>query len=164
MWILFLFVAVPLVELTLLIEVGSEVGALPTIAICLVTASLGASLTRRQGLQVLARVRRSMAHRQLPADEMMSGALIVLAGFFLLTPGFATDALGFLLLIPMLRGMLGRAILHRVQTRTQFHGAYGASYDDPSSSQPGGDPDGPLFLPPGEGPQPDKKPPVIIVE
>lgn len=100
---LVLFVAAPLVELYVLIEVGSRIGALATIALSVFTAVLGGALVRLQGFSVLFRVQESMARAQVPALELMEGAMLLLVGFALLLPGFITDAVGFLLLIPPLR-------------------------------------------------------------
>lgn len=100
---LVLFVVAPLVELYVLIEVGSHIGALATIALSLFTAVLGGALVRLQGFAVLFRVQESMARAQVPALELMEGAMLLLVGVALLLPGFITDAVGFLLLIPPLR-------------------------------------------------------------
>ena len=104
-FLLFL-VGIPLVELYFLIQVGTEIGILPTIGISLFTAALGGYLVRRQGFDVLARVRRVRRVKdqgEPPALAVLDGALLLVAGLFLLLPGFLTDALGFLLLIPAIR-------------------------------------------------------------
>ena len=102
--ILFLvLIGIPVVELYVLISVGGEIGAPATVALVLFTAALGIWLVRRQGLSVLARVRASVERDEPPALELAEGALILLAGLALLIPGFVTDALGFLLLVPPLR-------------------------------------------------------------
>lgn len=100
---LLIFVAAPLVELYLLIEVGSRIGALPTIALSIFTAVLGGALVRLQGFSVLFRVQQAMARGEVPALELMEGAMLLLVGIALLLPGFITDVVGFLLLIPQLR-------------------------------------------------------------
>lgn len=105
---LILFVSIPLVELYLLIKVGSVIGALPTIALALFTAALGAALVRAQGISVLLRVRAMLERGETPAFELIDGAVLLLAGFALLLPGFFTDTVGFLLLIPPLRHALIR--------------------------------------------------------
>ncbi len=106
--ILFFLVLVgaPLVELYFLIEVGRVIGALPTLLLSLFTAALGAWLVRMQGLSVLFRVQRVLARGEAPALEMVEGALLLLAGLVLLFPGFVTDAMGFVLLVPPLRRAL----------------------------------------------------------
>jgi UPF0716 protein FxsA len=107
-----LFITVPLAELYVLIQVGETIGILPTIALCVLTAALGAGLLRLQGLQTLARVRHKLDHGELPAIDLIAGAILMLSGMLLLTPGFITDCLGFLCLIPRLRLALAGAILN----------------------------------------------------
>lgn len=100
------FVGAPLVELYLLIEVGSVIGALPTIVLSVFTAILGGALVRLQGFSVLFRAQAQMANQEVPAIELLEGALLLMVGFALLLPGFITDAIGFVLLIPPLRRAL----------------------------------------------------------
>ena len=108
--LLLLFVVVPAVELWLLIEVGGQIGVGNTLLLILFTGVLGASLARSQGLAVLARVQAEMQAGRSPTAELLEGALILVAGGVLLTPGFLTDALGLLLLIPFTRRLfLGAA-------------------------------------------------------
>jgi len=106
--ILLLFIGLPLIEVYFLIKVGSQIGALPTIALSILTAVLGTWLVRHQGFGVLMRVRETLALDEVPALELLDGALILIAGLFLLLPGFLTDAVGFLLLFPHLRRWLIR--------------------------------------------------------
>jgi len=103
---LFLFITVPLLELYVLIEVGSGIGGLNTIALCLITAAIGGLLVREQGLKTLWDARRGLATGHLPTAHMAHGLMIALAGVLLFTPGFITDAAGFVLLIPPFRRML----------------------------------------------------------
>jgi len=103
---LLFFVGAPLVELYLLIEVGSEIGAVPTIALSVFTAMLGGYLVRMQGFAVLFRAQSQMANKEVPAIELMEGVMLLIVGLALLLPGFITDAIGFLLLIPPLRRWL----------------------------------------------------------
>ena len=126
---LLLFVAVPLVELYTLIQVGSKIGALPTIGLSIFTALLGAALVRIQGFSVLMRVRDAVQRDQVPALEMLDGALLLVAGLFLLLPGFFTDILGFLLLIPLLRRLLISRFVRIVPAPT-------SSGQDPDRSGP----------------------------
>jgi UPF0716 protein FxsA len=114
-----LLLLVPLVEIYFLIQVGSVIGAIPTIALVVFTALLGAMLLRVQGWTTLQRTRLAMAQGQVPALEMMEGVLLVLAGILLLTPGFFTDGMGFLLLVPPLRRALIRWFLSRSDLRFQ---------------------------------------------
>ena len=117
-----LFITVPLAELYVLIQVGGVIGILPTIALCILTAALGAGLLRLQGLQTLERVRQKLEQGELPAIELIAGAILLLSGMLLLTPGFITDCLGFLCLIPRLRLALAGAIL-------KYHMQHGARGD-----------------------------------
>jgi len=98
-----LFLLIPLLEIYLLIEVGSVIGTLPTIFLVVFTAVLGALMLRVQGFSTLARLRRTMEQGGIPAVEMLEGAVLLIAGALLLTPGFFTDTLGFLCLIPPIR-------------------------------------------------------------
>lgn len=103
---LLIFVGAPLIELYFLIEVGSVIGALPTIALSVFTAVLGGLLVRMQGFAILFRAQSQLADREVPAFELLEGALLLLVGLALMLPGFITDAVGFLLLIPPLRRWL----------------------------------------------------------
>jgi UPF0716 protein FxsA len=111
-----LLILVPMVEIYFLIQVGSVIGAIPTIALVIFTALLGAMLLRFQGLSTLARTRLAMAQGQVPATAMLEGVLLVFAGVLLLIPGFVTDALGFALLVPPLR----QALVHWFIARAGF--------------------------------------------
>lgn len=108
-----LFLIVPLVEIYFLIQVGGVIGAIPTIFLVVFTAVLGALLLRVQGLSTMYRVQQSMMRGELPAMELMEGAVLVVSGALLLTPGFFTDTLGFLGLIPPLRQWMVRAFIDR---------------------------------------------------
>ena len=113
--IFLLFLTIPLAEIFLLIEVGSVIGAPTTIGLVVFTAVLGAALMRVQGFQTLRRVQQSLARGEIPAFELAEGALILLAGALLLTPGFVTDAVGFACLMPPLRrGLIRWAASRRV--------------------------------------------------
>lgn len=111
LWVLLVFVGTPLIELYFLLKIGSIVGALPTILLSLFTAALGGFLVRAQGVSVLMRARAMMERGEVPAFEVLDGAILLLCGFALLLPGFVTDAIGFLLLIPPLRHVLIRRYL-----------------------------------------------------
>ena len=108
-----LFVAVPVTELYLLIQVGGVIGALPTIGLVLLTAAVGVSLLRQQGMATLARARERIDAGTLPAAELLEGVALLVAGALLLTPGFVTDTIGVLLLIPASRRALVRALIDR---------------------------------------------------
>lgn len=103
MWLLLIFVAVPIVEIALFIKVGGAIGLLPTLAIVIATAVAGTALMRRQGMQALARLQASIERGEDPIGPIAEGALILVAGILLLTPGFFTDTVGLLLLVPAVR-------------------------------------------------------------
>lgn len=107
-YLFILFLAVPLIEIYFLIQVGEVIGAWPTVLLVVITAVLGVWLLRWQGLSTLTRVQTSLQHGELPAQAMVEGMLLLVAGALLLTPGFVTDAFGFIILMPPLRhGMAG---------------------------------------------------------
>jgi len=101
--LLLLFIAVPAIELALLIEIGKRIGTLPTLALIVTTGVLGAALARSQGLGVLRKARAEAAAGRLPAAALIDGLIILLAGAMLVTPGVLTDVFGFLCLIPVSR-------------------------------------------------------------
>jgi len=116
MWLFLLFVIVPIVEIALFIQVGGAIGLWPTLAIVVLTAIAGTTLMRAQGMMTLNRLQNSIAEGKNPADPMAQGAMILVAGVLLLTPGFFTDAVGFALLLPPVRVALIRWITARVST------------------------------------------------
>ncbi len=109
-----IFVLVPVAEMYVLIRVGSQIGAWPTIGLVLLTALVGVALLRQQGLSTLARGMGRLEQGQLPAQEMVEGMLLAMTGALLLTPGFLTDVVGFLLLIPPIRLVAVRWLLDRM--------------------------------------------------
>lgn len=109
------FTLIPVAEIYLLIKVGGQIGALKTVLIVIATGLAGAYLARMQGLQTMLRVRLSMQQGQLPAEELLDAVLIFVAGVVLLTPGFITDAVGLLLLIPETRFYVKRYIRRRLE-------------------------------------------------
>ncbi|MFT5391548.1 MAG: UPF0716 protein FxsA [Gammaproteobacteria bacterium] len=111
--LLMLFIAVPIAEIWVLIHIGAVIGPVPTVALIVLTAVVGAAVMRMQGVRTLARVQRSIAAGEVPAIEMMEGAFILVAGALLLTPGFVTDTLGFVCLVPPLRLSIIRAVIAR---------------------------------------------------
>jgi UPF0716 protein FxsA len=121
---LFLFVLIPLIEMWILIEVGSEIGALPTIALVVLTATLGLSLLKQQGLSTLMSARRKMDSGAIPASELVNGVMIAVGGALLLTPGFVTDTVGFLLLIPQTRRWLLFRLIDRYRDKIVIEGEY----------------------------------------
>lgn len=112
--LLFLFIAVPVIEIALFIQVGGVLGVWPTIALVLLTAIVGASLVRSQGLQTLLTVQQRLAQGQLPAQQILEGVMLAVAGVLLLTPGFFTDILGMLVLLPAPRAYFAKQLMSRV--------------------------------------------------
>jgi len=111
--LLILFLTIPLVEIYLLIEIGSVIGAIATVFLVVFTAVLGAMLLQAQGISTLRRVQEAMARGEVPAIEMVEGVMLVIGGALLLTPGFFTDMFGFICLISPLRRGLIRLWLRR---------------------------------------------------
>jgi len=105
-----IFVATPIIEIVLFIQIGGLIGILPTILIVIVTAIAGSILLRLQGGALLQRTRQALRAGDLPVDPVIDGISLMMAGALLLTPGFFTDAVGFLLFVPPLRRALARWI------------------------------------------------------
>jgi UPF0716 protein FxsA len=121
---LFLFFLIPVVEMWILIEVGSRIGALPTIALVVLTASIGLSLLKRQGLATILSARRKIDQGAIPASELVNGVMIAVGGALLLTPGFVTDTFGFLLLIPQTRQWVLFRLIDRYRDKIIIEGEY----------------------------------------
>ena len=117
-----IFILVPILEIYLLITVGSYIGALPTIFLVLLTAVIGMALLRKQGLSTLQQVQGQLQQGELPATSMLEGMLLFFAGALLLTPGFFTDSIGFLLMIPPLRKVIALWLLERSGWIVQMQG------------------------------------------
>jgi len=101
-----LFTIVPLLELSLLIEIGQRIGLVYTILIVLATGFLGAALARREGFGVISRIQNELHSGQLPGDSLLDGALVLAGALLLLTPGLLTDVVGLCLLLPPTRALL----------------------------------------------------------
>lgn len=146
---LLLFILIPILEMWLLIQVGSHIGALATIGLVLLTAMIGLALLRQQGFATLLRANQKMEAGQLPAQEIVDGLFLAVGGALLLTPGFFTDAIGFICLIPGLRKLLlGRLVqgwinnprrgfsFHASQSRHGgFQGQGGQTFEHPSQDR-----------------------------
>ena len=103
MWLLFAFIAVPMIEIALFIQVGGFIGIWWTLLIVLATAITGSYLVRNQGLREIANLQRSFSDLDDPTEPLANGAMILFAGALLLTPGFFTDIVGLSLLVPAVR-------------------------------------------------------------
>lgn len=128
MWLLLAFVAVPMIEIALFISVGGAIGLWPTLAIVLLTAMLGTHLVRSQGLAAIGNVQRSFNELNDPTEPLAHGAMILIAGVLLLTPGFFTDALGFALLTPPFRSAVFHYARKRVRVQSFTMGGAGAAH------------------------------------
>ena len=113
-WVLLLFLVVPAIEITLFIQFGQIIGVWSTLFLIFGTAILGSILFRLQGLATLARIRQSLDQKQLPAIELTEGLVLLLSGVFLLTPGFLTDTVGFVALLPGFRRHLAIWLLKQM--------------------------------------------------
>jgi UPF0716 protein FxsA len=112
-----LFVVGPLVELYVIIQVSHVIGGWETIGLLVVESIIGGWLMKAQGRGALTRIQRSLADGRMPTRELVDGALIVFAGALMLTPGFVTDVLGFVLLIPPTRAVVRAALMRRFRDR-----------------------------------------------
>lgn len=112
-----IFAVVPLIELGILIEIGSHIGVLNTITLVILTAVVGAYMVRQEGLGVLYRIQKNMNEGQFPADELINGAMILLAGALLLTPGVFTDIIGFLMVFPTSRNFIRKFITRYLEKK-----------------------------------------------
>ncbi len=111
------FTIVPIIEIYLLIEIGSMFGALTAVTLVILTGFFGAFLARMQGLQTLYRMQESLREGRMPSGELLDTLLIVIAGLVLLTPGFLTDSAGFLLLIPATRNSIKYWLRRQIELR-----------------------------------------------
>jgi UPF0716 protein FxsA len=120
--LLIAFIAMPLIEIAVLINVGGWLGLWPTLALIVLTAIVGTWMLRRQGFAVMTRAQQRFAEGKMPLDEIFEGFCLVISGALLLTPGFVTDAIGGLLLIPSVRGWLYRRLRSHFQVVTAPRG------------------------------------------
>ena len=110
---LLIFITVPLIEMIVLIEVGSLIGAISTVGLVVLTATIGIWLLKLEGLATLARVQEKFHQGQIPETELLEGIMLLVGGALLLTPGFITDAIGFTCLLPGLRRPIARWIIRQ---------------------------------------------------
>jgi UPF0716 protein FxsA len=143
--LLLLLIGVPTLEIFVFIEVGGTVGLFNTLAIVFITAAIGAYLLRSQGLEVLHRVQQNLAANQLPVNELFDGAFLLIAGVLLLTPGFVTDGVGFLLFMPPFRMLLRHFIVRRLVNngRTKMWTMVDPHTQEPRADPPANHPIGP---------------------
>jgi len=115
MWLLFAFIAVPMIEIALFIQVGGAIGLGWTLLIVLLTAVVGSMMVRAQGLQELQNLQKSFSELRDPTETLASGAMILFSGALLLTPGFFTDVVGLALLVPAVR----KTVFHWLRSRVK---------------------------------------------
>src|SRR5688500_17983189 len=108
--LLVLFLVVPIVEIYVIVQVGQQIGALPTIALLLVESAIGAWLVKHEGRRAWQALRAAVGTGRLPSAELADAALVLVGGTLLLTPGFVTDVFGFFLILPMTRPLARRAL------------------------------------------------------
>jgi UPF0716 protein FxsA len=119
--LLITFISVPLIEIVLFIEIGSRIGTWTTLLIVALTAILGASMAHQEGLKTWWRIQEKLYSGVMPDEELLDGLFILIAGALLLTPGFLTDAVGFLLLHAGVRQAVKRWLRRRLGQRFQIH-------------------------------------------
>tara|TARA_B100000579_G_scaffold396210_1_gene374805 strand:+ start:1765 stop:2160 length:396 start_codon:yes stop_codon:yes gene_type:complete len=111
------FTIIPIIEIYLLIEIGSILGTLTTVILIIITGFFGTFLARMQGLQTLYQIQESLREGRMPSGELLDALLIALAGLVLLTPGFLTDSAGFLLLLPKTRNYIKHWLRQQIELR-----------------------------------------------
>lgn len=120
-----LFIIVPIIEITVLMQVGALIGPWPTVAIVIISAWLGAKYVRQQGLATLQSVQTKMAQGEMPSGEIVTGLMLLVAGVLLVTPGFVTDILGLSLLVPSIRQTIAKTVQNHIVTSK--NGTFGTS-------------------------------------
>ena len=133
----FLFTTVSLLEIFVLVKVGSFLGAATTIMLVIITALVGSALVRSQGLQLVAQLQQRLAQGEMPGQQLIEGIMLIITGVLLVTPGFVTDLSGLLLLQPTIRAALAKAILANVNFSSATMGGFSQSHDGFSQSHSG---------------------------
>jgi UPF0716 protein FxsA len=140
--LLLLFIIVPIVELAIIIQVGSSLGVLPTVVLLIAVSIVGAWLVKFQGLGVMRRISEQLAKGEMPTTELVNGGMILFAGALMLTPGFFTDAVGLGLLLPPVRAVVRPVLARRFRGRIQGFdmggnaGGGGFGFTDTTASDP----------------------------
>lgn len=143
-FLLVAFIVVPIVEIWVLIQVGSVIGGLNTIALMILVSAVGAFLVRREGFGLIARIQQRLTSGEIPTKELVDGVLVAMAGALMLTPGFVTDAIGLLCLFPPSRAIVRTALIARYRDRIQVSGPGAAMGGAAGGFGPGfGGPGGP---------------------
>jgi UPF0716 protein FxsA len=147
--LLLLFIAVPLIELALLIKIGEQIGILATIGIVIATAVTGTWVLQQQGLRTMHRLQESMARGEPPVEPVVDGMFLLMAGAFLLTPGVLTDIVGFALLVPGIRRRIAKWAFAKMLRSGKVHMT---TYTASDQHNHGANEPGRTRHPPGRGP------------
>jgi UPF0716 protein FxsA len=137
-----LFIIIPIIEITVIMQVGALLGLWPTIAIVILSAWLGAKYVRQQGLATLQSVQAKMAQGEMPSGEIITGLMLLVAGVLLVTPGFVTDIFGLSLLVPSVRAAIANQVQKHIKVNqfgagASFHdGASGNVYQHDNTAEP----------------------------
>lgn len=136
--LLLLFIFVPIIEIGLFIQVGGFLGLWPTIGLVLLTAFVGASLVRSQGLQTIMSVQTRLQQGEMPAQQILEGVMLAVSGVLLLTPGFMTDALGMVVLLPAPRAAIAQYLMSKMVVKTVSGGFHQGGFhgNDPFQRGP----------------------------
>ncbi len=134
--IILVFILVPLIELVLLSQLYDRTNLFVTVGIVILTGFIGAQLARRQGLKVWRTIQQQMAAGKAPSQEILDGVMILIAGAFLITPGILTDSVGFMLLVPRFRRLLGHRLTRWFRDNTV--GKFQATFTSTAYEQSGG--------------------------
>ena len=142
LFFLLLFIAVPLIEIALFIQIGSLIGLWPTLFTVIATAVIGTWLLRKQGFAVIQQAQEAASRNEPPVEPIIHGVFLLIAGLLMLTPGFFTDAIGFMLLVPSIRLKIAYGLWDRMKDHvhvvTPGQGFGPGGYADPRSSSAGG--------------------------
>ncbi|NBC34195.1 MAG: FxsA family protein [Alphaproteobacteria bacterium] len=162
MLILFvLLIVMPLAEIAAFIQIGSLIGLWPTLLAVVATAVIGGFLLRQQGLRTLHKARAELAQNRMPMRSLFDGLCLFAAGLVLLTPGFITDAIGFLLLLPPVRKMIADRLLHHLEKRADLSvtisGEWQGGPGEPDGSPPRRRPDREPEPEPDPEPSPEER-------
>jgi UPF0716 protein FxsA len=135
----FFFIVMPLIELYVAIQVGSQIGALNTIGLLIALSVIGAWLVKRQGLGLARRVQQQVRAGHAPTKELVDGALLLVAGVLMFAPGFVSDAIGILLLIPPIRALVRNMVMRRIGRKSKLiRATYTGPIDTTSHESPPG--------------------------
>ena len=117
--IFLLFIFIPIIEIAIFITVGSNIGILNTIAIILLTAMIGIYFVRRQGISLLFKAQSNMAQGIMPTEEIKGGIFLLISGLLLITPGFFTDCIGFLMFLKPVQNFISQKARNYFHSRTR---------------------------------------------